>query len=184
MSDFHASLDRALEHEDGAYERFVEAVPRAIIAQDDTTVTFRVSPGTPQERHYRFTEPLEAPEAAQPLGEGWQSTGWVDEGWETTDLRAIQQKINRDISDLAARSLGFAFFSPPEPLENDPLADLQHARDLMESAERWPPATDRFWAQRWVQPLEFTASIETIELLCGAGLIPLCERQIPAEGTE
>jgi len=44
MSDFHRSLDRALEHEDGAYERFVEAAERAVIRQDDRFVTFRVTP--------------------------------------------------------------------------------------------------------------------------------------------
>ena len=44
MSDFHRSLDRALEHEEGAYARFVEAAERAVIRQDDKFVTFRVTP--------------------------------------------------------------------------------------------------------------------------------------------
>lgn len=39
-------------------------------------------------------------------------------------------------------------------------------------------------APRKIVALEFTASIETIEILCGASFIPLCERLIPAEGTE
>lgn len=55
----------------------------------------------------------------------------------------------------------------------------QMLADLMAAPVEW-----RSPVPRELQVLEFTASIETIELLVGTGLIPLCDRKIPAEGTE
>lgn len=108
----------------------------------------------------------------------------TDWGVSGAQIRAIQDKINRDVVALAARSLSPAFFGPEE-VESTALEDLVRARTLMQDApQSWPPRYDIRWEEPVVRPLEFTASIETIELLCGASLIPLCERQIPAEGTE
>lgn len=107
------------------------------------------------------TTAYDAPEP-RPLPDSWQDLGYMDETGVGNDLLAIQAKINRDVASLAAMTLAPTLFVP-EP----------------EVIVVWQDP-----APRWTQSLEFTASIETIELLCGAGLIPLCEREIPAEGTE
>ena len=104
-----------------------------------------------------------APEQAPPPGEGWQTIGYADEAWEPRDLRPMMDAINRSVVSIARARDYFTI-------------DGTTAYDGVEVAIEWREPV--------IRPLEFTASIETIELLVGVGLVPLCERRIPAKGTE
>lgn len=87
----------------------------------------------------------------------------VDEAWEST-LRPLMDAIEHSVVRMTRARDYFTI-------------DGTTAYDGVEVAIEWNRPTA-------IRPLEFSASLETIELMVNIGLIPLCERQIPAEGTE
>lgn len=156
MSDFHTAIDRALEE------------------HDDLTVN-----------RYFMPEPLENPSGIPALPGMWAELGYIDETWEPTNVRLIQDSINRRVIERLHSELANPYGY------RAPLAiDSTTAYDSEPSTLDWVDDFDAQWAAlNWREPARLTiearfVSVETIELAVGQNLLPLCDRPLPSRGTE
>lgn len=87
MSDFHASIDRALEAMDGS----------------------------PLASRYFMPEPLENPLGVPPLSGAWVELGYVDEvqEWPRADLIPLMKRINERVAERAMAINAFAVRRSP-----------------------------------------------------------------------
>lgn len=160
MSDFHASLDRALaghETPNGNTYWFDEA--------------------------YRFDGPTPNPFVDAFPGD-WKDVGFTD----LTDLKPMQDKVNADIERLSESVLRGAVSRPSHPMYDirwrDPrpvtrevvINDLGTIAEIMADCERpYQEAArryERIWLQAWIAATK------------PDWRSPLCEQEIPAEGVE
>lgn len=109
-------------------------------------------------------------------------SGSLDETWEPVSLLAIQEKINRDIANLAAKMWAPGLFKDRVVPEHEPY-DIRWKDPQMRptplSPEEWAAYSAdvtgfedpfRGWIQRWILGLD--------------DRLALSEQEIPAEGTE
>lgn len=98
--------------------------------------------------------------------------------WGLTDIRVLQDKINADIAACAA-----SYVRPHGPPRDESFVWMfptvwtaRSAGGSMQQIHWRDPDSLTLEAKR--------INIETLEIFTGQRILPLCERPIPAEGTE